>query len=184
MTQAAAARPGTAERTRLDRFLAAVPATIAALILLSLLLWEASALKSPLIFGDELEWSMISRAIAHTGHGARLGEPTGFRSFFAYMIAPFWLLSSTHAAYTAIKYVQTIVMALAAVPVYLLSRTLVSARWAAAVALGTLCTSAYVYGPLILPESLAYPTYALCAYVSIQALAGRGRRWSVAAVVL
>ncbi len=184
MTQAAAARPGTAERPRLDRFLAAVPATIAALILLSLLLWEASALKSPLIFGDELEWSMISRAIAHTGHGARLGEPTGFRSFFAYMIAPFWLLSSTHAAYTAIKYVQTIVMALAAVPVYLLSRTLVSARWAAAVALGTLCTSAYVYGPLILPESLAYPTYALCAYVSIQALAGRGRRWSVAAVVL
>ena len=177
-------RPGTAERTRLDRFLAVVPAAIAALILLSLLLWEASALKSPIVFGDELEWSMISRAIAHTGHGARLGEPTGFRSFFAYLIAPFWLLSSTHAGYTAIKYVQTVVMALAAVPVYLLSRTLVSTRWAAAVALGTLCTSAYVYGPLILPEALAYPIFALCAYASIQALAGRGRRWTVAAIVL
>jgi hypothetical protein len=136
------------------------------------------------VFGDELEWSMISRAIAHTGHGARLGEPTGFRSFFAYLIAPFWRLSTTHAAYTAIKYLQTIVMALAAVPVYLLARTLVSTRWAAAVALGTLCTSAYVYGPLILPEALAYPTFALCAYASVQALAGRGRRWTIAAIVL
>lgn len=182
--QAAAATAQTVERTRLDRFLAVVPAAIAALILVALLLWEASTLKSPIIFGDELEWSMISRAIAHTGHGARLGAPTGFRSLFAYLIAPFWLLSTTHAAYTAIKYVQTIVMALAAVPVFLLARTLVSTRWAAAVALGTLCTSAYVYGPLILPEALAYPAFALCAYVSIQALAGRGRRWTVAAVVL
>lgn len=184
MTQAAAAAPRAAERSRLDRFLAVLPAAIAALVLLALLLWEASALKSPLVFGDELEWSMISRAIAHTGHGARLGEPTGFRSFFAYLIAPFWRLSTTHAAYTAIKYLQTIVMALAAVPVYLLARTLVSTRWAAAVALGTLCTSAYVYGPLILPEALAYPTFALCAYASVQALAGRGRRWTIAAIVL
>jgi hypothetical protein len=184
VTQAAAAAPRAAERSRLDRFLAVLPAAIAALVLLALLLWEASALKSPLVFGDELEWSMISRAIAHTGHGARLGEPTGFRSFFAYLIAPFWRLSTTHAAYTAIKYLQTIVMALAAVPVYLLARTLVSTRWAAAVALGTLCTSAYVYGPLILPEALAYPTFALCAYASVQALAGRGRRWTIAAIVL
>ena len=183
-SQAAAATARTTERSWLDRFLAAVPATIAALILLALLLWEASALKSPIVFGDELEWAMISRAIAHTGHGARLGVPTGFRSLFAYMIAPFWLLSTTHAAYTAIKYAQTIVMALAAVPVFLLARTLVSTRWAAAVALGTLCTSAYVYAPLLLPETLAYPTFALCAYVSVQALAGRGRRWSIAAVVL
>ena len=140
MIQAATATQRAAERTRLDRFIAAVPVAVAGLTLLALLLWEASALKSPIIFGDELEWSMISRAIAHTGHGARLGAPTGFRSLFAYLIAPFWLLPSTHSAYTAIKYVQTIVMALAAIPVFLLARTLVSTRWAAAVALGTLCT--------------------------------------------
>ena len=73
MTRAAAA-PATAARTGLDRFLAAVPAAVAALTVLTVLLWEASALKSPIIFGDELEWSMISRAIAHTGHGARLGH--------------------------------------------------------------------------------------------------------------
>ena len=170
--------------TKLDRFLVAVPVMVAVLILLSMLLWEAGALKTPIVFGDELEWSMISRSIAHTGHGARLGVPTGFRSFFAYLIAPMWWLSSTHASYTGIKYLQTIVMALAAVPVYFLARTVVSTRWSTAVALGTLCTTAYVYAPLILPEALAYPTFMLCAYVSVQALAGRGRRWTIAAVVL
>lgn len=170
--------------TRLDRFLSAIPALIAALGLLAVILWEASALKAPIVFGDELEWTMISRAIAHTGHGARLGVPTGFRSFAAYLIAPFWWMSSTQSAYTGIKYLQSIVMALAAIPVFLLARTLVPTRWATAVALGTLCTSAYVYAPLLQPEALAYPTFMLCAYVSIQALAGRGRRWTIAAVVL
>jgi hypothetical protein len=171
-------------QTRLDRFLALVPAMVAALVLLAMLLWETSALKSPVIFGDELEWSMISRAIAHTGHGARLGVPTGFRSFFAYLIAPAWWLSSLHGAYTAVKYVQMLVMAAAAIPVYLLARTLVSNRWATTVALGTLCTSAYVYGPLILPEALAYTWFMVTAYASVQALAGRGRRWTIAAIAL
>lgn len=170
--------------TRFDRFLNAIPALVAALLLFAVILWEASALKSPIVFGDELEWAMISRSIAHTGHGARLGVPTGFRSFAAYMIAPMWWLSTTQAAYTGIKYLQAVVMTLAAIPVFLLARTLVSTRWATAVALGTLCTSAYVYAPLLQPEALAYPTYMLCAYVSVQALAGRGRRWTIAAVVL
>jgi hypothetical protein len=41
-----------------------------------------------------------------------------------------------------------------------------------------------VYGPLILPEAMAYTWFALTAYVSVQALAGKGRRWTIAAVVL
>lgn len=171
------------KQSRLDRFLALVPATVIGLILLMMLLWEASALKSPVIFGDELEWSMISRSIAHTGHGARLGVPTGFRSFSAYLIAPAWWLPSVHAGYTAVKYVQMLVMAAAAIPVYLLARTLVSKSWSTAAALGTLCTSAYVYGPLILPEALAYTWFATTAYLCVQALAGKGRRWTIAAVV-
>ena len=181
-TQAAAAPP--AERSALDRFLAFVPAAFVALVLLTILFWEAAAMKSPVVFGDELEWSMISRAIAHTGHGARLGQPTGFRSLFAYLIAPAWWLPSTHTAYAAIKYLDTVVMATAAIPVYLLARKLVSRPWATACALATLCTSAYFYASLILPETLAFPAFMFAAWVAVEALAGRGRRWTVAAVVL
>jgi Predicted membrane protein (DUF2079). len=170
--------------TRLDRFLAAIPVMVAVLVLLALLLWEAAGLKTPIVFGDELEWSMISRSIAHTGSRRAPRRADRLPLLLRVLIAPLWWLSSTNTSYTGIKYVQTIVMALAAVPVYFLARTLVSTRWATAVALGTLCTSAYVYAPLILPEALAYPTFMLCAYVSVQALAGRGRRWTIAAVVL
>ena len=48
----------------------------------------------------------------------------------------------------------------------------------------SLCTSAFFYAGFLLPEVLAYPMFALCAWVSIRALAGGGRRWITAAVVL
>src|SRR5437764_11547510 len=74
-------------------------------------------------------------------------------------------------------------MAAAAVPVYFLGRLLVSKRAATLAALGTLCAPALFYAALILPETLAYPFFALCAYVSVRALAGGGRRWTIAAIV-
>ena len=170
--------------TRLDRFLEIVPFAAAAIVVLMIMYWLASRRSTPTIFTDELEWAQLSRAIAATGHAARRGEPTSFKSLYAFLIAPAWWLHSTAAAYTAIKYVNTTVMATAAVPVYLLARRLVSVRAACIAAVGTLCTSAFFYAPLLLPEVLAYPTFCLCAYVSVRALSGDGRRWTIAAIVL
>jgi hypothetical protein len=50
-------------------------------------------------------------------------------------------------------------------------------------ALGSMCTSALFYAPLLLPEVLAYPTFAWLAYVSVRALESGSGRWSIAAVV-
>jgi hypothetical protein len=174
---------GSAERTTLDRFLALVPVACIALVVLMILFWEAATRKTPTVFTDELEWSQISRAIAATGHAARRGEPVSFKSLYAYLIAPCWWLHSTATAYTVIKYVNAVVMSLAAVPVYLLARRLVSvpAAWAAAIL--SLCTSAFFYMTLIMPEVLAYPWSCLCAYLSFRALSGDGRRWTISAVV-
>jgi hypothetical protein len=171
-------------RSALDRFLSAVPYAVAALALLALLVWQASIRRTPTIFGDELEWSQISRAIAATGHGARRGVPIGFKSFYPYVIAPFWWIHSTASAYAAIRYANTVLMALAAVPTYLLARLLVPRRVAVLAALAALCTTGIYYAPFILPEVVAYPTFALCAWVSVRALAGGGRRLVAAAVVL
>ncbi len=173
-----------AERTLLDRFLAVIPVAVALLALLSLLFWEASIRRSPTVFSDELEWTQLSRAIAATGHAARRGEPIHFKSLYAFLIAPWWWIHSTNSAYTAIKYANTIVMALAAIPTFLIARTMVSTRAATVAALASLCTTAFFYAGFLLPESLAYPTFMLCAWVSIRALAGGGRRWIVAAIVL
>jgi hypothetical protein len=182
---AVAARPARrdAERTTLDRFLELVPVICVALIVLMILFWEAAVRKTPTVFSDELEWSQLSRAIAATGHAARRGEPAPFKSLYAYLIAPAWWLHSTHAAYTAIKYLNAVVMSLAAIPTYLLARRLVSPAAAAAAAVLSLCTSAFFYMTLILPEVLAYPWACLCAYLSFRALSGDGRRWTAAAIV-
>jgi hypothetical protein len=177
-------QPAPAERSSLDRFLAAIPYAVAALALLSLLFWEASIRRTPTIYTDEFEWAQLSRAIAATGHAARRGHEIGFKSLYAYLIAPAWWIHSVGAAYAAIKYLNAIVMAAAAIPTYLLARTMVSPRAAAIAAFASLCTTALYYAGFLLPEVLAYPTFALCAWASIRALAGGGRRWIAAAVVL
>lgn len=179
----AGADRGVAHRTTaLDRFLAAIPFVCLALGVLMVLFWEAWARKTPTVFTDELKWAQLSRAIAATGHAAQRGAPAPFTSVYAYLIAPCWWLGSTHAAYTAIKYENAVVMSLAAVPVYLMARRLVSAPLAAAAAILALCTSAFFYMTLILPEVLAYPWFCLCAYLSFRALSGDGRRWTAAAI--
>jgi hypothetical protein len=173
-----------AERSLLDRYLAAFPFVVATLALLSLLFWEAAIRKTPTLFTDEFEWTQLSRAIAETGHAARRGQSFDYKSLYAFLIAPGWWIHSTSTAYAVIKYLNTAVMALTAVPVYLLARTMVSTRLALAAALASLCTTALYYAAFLVPEVLAYPTFALCAYVSIRALAGGGRRWIAAAIVL
>lgn len=176
--------PAAARTTFLDRFLALLPLLLVLLALLSLLFWEAAIRKTPTIFGDELEWTQISRSIAATGHAARRGEPISFKSLYAFLIAPLWWIHSTGAAYAAIKYVNTVVMALAAIPTYLIARTMVARSDALVAALAALCTSALYYAGFILPEVLAYPTFVLGAWVSIRALSGGGRRWIAGAIVL
>ncbi|HUZ82607.1 MAG TPA: hypothetical protein VMU73_10220, partial [Gaiellaceae bacterium] len=168
--------PAPAQRSFFDRYLAVLPFAVAALALLSLLFWEAAIRRTPTIFSDELEWSQISRAIAATGHAARRGEPINFKSLYAFLIAPAWWIPGTGAAYAAVKYLSTVVMALAAIPTYLIARTMVPVRAAVIAALAALCTTALYYAAFIIPEVLAYPTFALCAWVSIRALAGAGRR--------
>ncbi len=174
--------PTPAERSFFDRYLAVLPFVIAALALLSLLFWEAAIRRTPTISTDEFEWAQLSRAIAATGHAARRGEPIGFKSLYAFLIAPCWWIHSVGTAYGAIKYLNTVVMSLTAIPTYLLARTMVSTRAAAVAALGALCTTALYYAGFLLPEVLAYPTFAFCALLSIRALAGGGRRWIVAAI--
>lgn len=176
--------PPPAERSFLDRYLALLPYAVAVLALLSLLFWEAAIRRTPTIGTDEFEWAQISRAIAATGHAARRGEPIGFKSLYAFLIAPLWWIHSVGAAYAAIKYVNTIVMALTAIPTYLIARTMVSTRAAAIAAIASVCTTALYYAGFLLPEVLAYPMFALCAWASIRALSGGGRRWIATAIVL
>jgi hypothetical protein len=171
------------ERSRLDRMLDAIPVAVVALLVLALYFWEASSRKTPTIFSDELEWSQLSRAISSTGRAAALGEPRPFKSLYAYVIAPAWWANSVGAGYAIIKYADAVFMCLTAVPVYLTARMLVPKRVALVAGFASVLTSAMFYATFILPEALAYPVFAVVAYLCVRSLAGGGRRWTIAAIV-
>jgi hypothetical protein len=177
------ARHAPVERTFADRLLAAVP-------LLSIFLWlsivyavEAWAHQTPWLFGDELELSQLSRAIAATGHAARRGEPHSFDTLWAYVMAPAWRIHNVHTAYATVKYMAVLIMMLAAFPAYGLARLVVGKTAALFVAAASCVIPAMAYSSMIVEEPLAYPYSTLCLFLVVRTLV-RPTRWWIAGTVV
>jgi hypothetical protein len=178
----ATARPAPMERTFADRLLAAVP-------LLSIFLWlsivyavEAWAHSTPWLFGDELELTQLSRAIAATGHAARRGEPHSFDTLWTYVMAPAWRIHNVHTAYATVKYMAALIMMLTAFPAYALARLIVGRTAALFVAAASCVIPAMAYSSMIVEEPLAYPYSTLCLFLIARTLL-RPSRWWIAGTI-
>jgi hypothetical protein len=177
------ARTTPAEQTLADRLLAAVP-------LLSIFVWlaivyviQAWAHKTPWLFGDELELTQLSRAIADSGHAARRGDPYSFTTLWTYVLAPVWLIDNLHSAYATAKYVTVIVMTATAFPAYGLARLLVGRRPALFVAAASAAIPALAYSSMIVEEPFAYFWSTLALFLILRALITPSRWWIGSAVV-
>jgi len=177
------ARTTPAERTLVDRLLAAVP-------LLSIFLWlaivymiQAWAHKTPWLFGDELELTQLSRAIADTGHAARRGQPYSFTTLWTYVLAPAWLIDNLHAAYATVKYVTVIVMTATVFPAYGIARLFVGRRPALFVAAASAAIPAVAYSSMIVEEPFAYFWSTLSLFLILRALVTPSRWWIGGAVI-
>jgi hypothetical protein len=177
------ARTTPAEQTLADRLLAAVP-------LLSIFLWlaivyviQAWAHKTPWLFGDELELTQLSRAIADTGHAARRGEPYSFTTLWSYVLAPAWLIDNLHAAYATVKYLTVIVMTATVFPAYGIARLFVGRRPALFVAAASAAIPAVAYSSMIVEEPFAYFWSTLALFLILRALITPSRWWIGGAVV-
>jgi Dolichyl-phosphate-mannose-protein mannosyltransferase len=177
------ARAAEREETLADRFLAAFPLLAVFFWLCVVYAWEAWRHGSPWLFGDELELTQLSRAIADTGHAARRGQPHSFDSLYTYFIAPAWRIGNVHHAYDAVKYLNVLAMTATAFPAYKIARFLVGRRAALFAATGAVLIPALAYTSLIFEESLAYPYSTLCLYLIVAALVRRTRWWIAGAVV-
>ena len=177
------ARTKSAEQTLADRLLAAVP-------LLSIFLWltivymiQAWAHKTPWLFGDELELTQLSRAIADTGHAARRGAPYSFTTLWTYVLAPAWLIDNLHSAYATVKYVTVIVTTATVFPAYGLARLLVGRRPALFVAAASAAIPAVAYSSMIVEEPFAYFYSTLALFLIMRALLTPSRWWIGGAVL-
>ncbi len=164
----------------LDRLLAAYPLIVAYLALLILYAWQTTRIASPWVFTDELQWSLLSRSIAHTGHPQLRQLDVSAKSLYSYFLAPAWWAGATAPGYAAAKYLNAGVMTAAIFPAYGLGRLFLPRPHAYITAVASAAIPSLALTGVLMPESLAYFWSVLAAFLVARALL-RTTRWTIAA---
>jgi len=126
----------------------------------------------PWIAPDEMVYGMLGRDLWLHGSLTILGGPTPYYSLLTPLLDGFPLAAfGLDTGYDVLQGLQACVMSLAAVPVYLWARTLVSRRSALAAAALTLATPVLAYSGLLMTEVLFYPLLVTAAWAGAAALA-------------
>jgi hypothetical protein len=175
--------PTTRPAAFTDRLLAAIPLASIYIWLAAVYMFEAWRRVTPWLFGDELEFTQLSRAIAKTGRAAERGHPHSADSVYPYLTAPLWLIHDVSAAYSAVKYVDVLIMAAVVFPTYFLARMVVGKSASLFAAAGAGAIPALAYSSYLVEEPIAYPYAALCLFLMAKAFVTRSRGWIVAAVI-
>ena len=170
------------QRTLLDRLLAAYPLVVAYLVLLILYAWQTTRIPSPWIFTDELNWALLARGIAHTGHPQLREHTVSPGSLYAYFQAPAWWAGATAPGYAAAKYLNAVIMTATIFPAYGLARLFLPRAPSYFVAVASATIPSLALTGVLMPESLAYFWAALVAYLLARALL-RPSVWSIALAV-
>jgi Dolichyl-phosphate-mannose-protein mannosyltransferase len=169
-----------------------VPAwgVLAALVAVSTIVRSVAGLRvpTPWIAADEMIYAELGRSLWESGHLDILGQDAAFYSLIHPALIGLPLaLFDTALGYDVARVLQAFVMSLAAVPVFVWGRRLMSEPWALAAATLTLCLPGLAYSGLLMSETVFYPLVALAAWLAARALTEPTLRWQallVAVVVL
>ncbi|MGE5273885.1 MAG: glycosyltransferase family 39 protein [Verrucomicrobiota bacterium] len=154
-------------------------AALAVLVLISTAFraWAAVEVPVPWIAPDEMVYGMLGRNLWLHGSLTILGGPTPYYSLLTPVLVGFPLAAwGLHTGYDILQGLQAFVMSLAAVPVYLWARRLVSRRGALMAAALTLATPVLAYSGLLMTEVLFYPLLVTAAWAGAEAIARPTRR--------
>jgi hypothetical protein len=180
---AASARAEPRGRTATDRLFAAVPLLTLFFWVCVLYMWEAWRHGSPWLFGDELQMTQLSRAIADTGHPARRGQPYTPDTLYPYFTAPAWLIHNVRHAYSTAKYMDVVAMTSTTFWTYGLARFVVRRPAALFAAAGSVLIPTLAFSSMLVPETVAYPYAALNFFLIAGAFIRRTRWWIAGAIV-
>lgn len=146
---------------------------LAALIALSALVHTALAwrIPTPWIMVDELLYSELAKSFAERGDLLIRDLPYGWLSLlYPVVISPAWLVDDMATTYGLAKVINAFLMSLAAVPVYLWARRLVSPTLALVAAGLVLLLPDLVYSGTLMTENAFFPAFLLAAYALALAL--------------
>ena len=129
--------------SHLRTYAAARPAVAAGLLLALIVLLStvvrgvlAYGAPVPWIFVDELIYSELGRS-AFSGFASRDVPVSGYGPIYPYLIAPAYaVFDNLVTAYTAVKWINALVMSLVAIPVYFAASMLMRRSWSLGAAHG------------------------------------------------
>jgi hypothetical protein len=180
---AAPARAEPRGRTLADRFLGAVPLLSVFFWVCVLYTWEAWRHGTPWLFGDELQMTQLSRAIAETGSAARRGQAYSPDTLYPWYTAAGWLIHNVRQAYSTVKYMDVLAMTSTLFWTYGLARFVVGRRAALFAAAGSVLVPSLAFSSMIVPENVAYPYSALCFFLIAGAFIRKTRWWITGATI-
>ena len=127
---------------------------------------------APSVVPDEVVYSDLAKSIAAGGFPSVRGvHELGWGVVYQMLIAPAWLLFDDPVrAYHGALVINSLLMSLAAVPAYFLSRMFVSARSSIVVAAATVVVPSMSYTGFVLTENACYPAFLLALLVVARAL--------------
>ena len=171
-----APRPGWSwarARTRV----AAVPAVawLVGLVALSTILrfLLSRGISAPFLFQDELLYSELGKSFGTTGHFALRGVPdlAGVGRVYPMLISPAYaIFTSLPHAYVAVKAINSLLMSLAAVPVYLVARRLLAPVPSLVAAVLTLSLPWLFYSGTVMTENAFFPAFLFWFYLLVLTL--------------
>jgi hypothetical protein len=164
----APARAATAARTK-RRALAAV----AGIVVAGFLVYAAvtQLVESPRVHPDESIYGEGAWSLAE-GDGISIrGEEYPYGPLYPALLAPILAAAGDReTGYALLKAANALLFALAAIPLYLLGRRLLSFRWSLAVAAGSLLVPSSMFVGLVMTEALAYLAAAWALFAIMLAL--------------
>jgi hypothetical protein len=127
---------------------------------------------APYIFTDELTYSELAKSLAESGDRLVRGVPaTGYGLVYPALIAPAYLaFDRVPDAYAAVKAINALTMSLAAVPAYLLARTVVGRWWSLGAAGLAVAVPSMAYTGTVMSENAFYPAFLAAALLLVRAL--------------
>lgn len=132
----------------------------------------ALPIRRPRIFGDELIYWLLARAVAWSGSFTLRGE-SGPRYGVVYPVllaAAQRIGGDQRTAYAVAQGLNALLFSLAAVPAYAIARRVVSRRWALVAAALSVVLPSCIYTSNIFTENAFYPIFVTSALLMLRAL--------------
>ena len=130
----------------------------------------ADKIVAPQLLCDEFIYAGIAKSLAANGHFTLRHEPTGVSFVYPLLLAPAWRAGSMETTYFLAKAINSIVMTLAAVPMFFWARRLAGPAWALVAIALLLVMPAFDYTGMLMTENAFFPAFLLATFAIASSL--------------